>query len=122
VSLPALFKHLSVGEMAAVFCLGALAVTWLGVFLCRGVANEWIHGRRSANEMIGLTLAAFSTLYGILLGLLAVEAYQDFSSVKDIVFRRRRRRLRLASRLGRLPATDSGQPIEGVAGLRSRSD
>ena len=35
--------------------------------------------------MIGLTVAAIATLFGILLGLLAVEAYQDFSAVEDIV-------------------------------------
>lgn len=83
--VPELFKHLSVAQMAALFCLSALALTWLGVFLFRRLIHSWIHGNRNANEMIGLTLAAFAALYGILLGLLAVEAYQDFSSVKDIV-------------------------------------
>ena len=83
--VPELFKHLSVMQMALLFCLGSLAVTWLGVFLFDRLAHGWIHGRRNANEMIGLTLASFSTLYGILLGLLAVEAYQDFSAVQDIV-------------------------------------
>jgi len=48
-----------------------------------------MHGRRNANEMIGLTLASFATLYGILLGLLAVEAYQDFSAVGDVVSKSR---------------------------------
>ncbi|KAF0122737.1 MAG: hypothetical protein FD148_2926 [Methylocystaceae bacterium] len=83
--MPTFFRYLSVTEMAALFCLGFLAATWLGVFLFRTLAHQWIHGRRNANEMIGLTLAAFSTLYGILLGLLAVEAYQDFSAVADVV-------------------------------------
>lgn len=83
--MPGLFKHLSVAQMAALFCLGSLGVTWLGVLLCRRKAHSWIHGRRNANEMIGLTLTAFCTLYGILLGLLAVEAYQDFSAVGDVV-------------------------------------
>ncbi|MGD9543692.1 MAG: hypothetical protein AB7F41_04500 [Methylocystis sp.] len=83
--MPAFFKYLSATEMAALFCLGFLAATWLGVFVFRAAAHEWVHGRRNANEMIGLTLAAFSTIYGILLGLLAVEAYQDFSEVNDII-------------------------------------
>lgn len=83
--VPELFKHLSVVNMALLFCLGSLAVTWLGVFLFHRLAHGWIHGRRNANEMIGLTLASFATLYGILLGLLAVEAYQDFSAVQDVV-------------------------------------
>ncbi|MEF3365708.1 DUF4239 domain-containing protein [Methylocystis sp. 9N] len=83
--MPAFFKHLSVMEMAALFCGGFLVLTWIGVVLHHGFVRNWLHGRRSANEMIGLTLAAFSTIYGILLGLLAVEAYQDFSNVGDIV-------------------------------------
>ena len=83
--MPELFKHMSVTQMAALFCLSALALTWLGVFLFRRLIHSWIHGRRNANEMIGLTLAAFAALYGILLGLLAVEAYQDFSAVKEVV-------------------------------------
>ena len=83
--MPQMFKHLSVLQMAALFCLGSVTVTWLGVLLFNRVAHGWIHGRRNANEMIGLTLASFSTLYGILLGLLAVEAYQDFSAVGDVV-------------------------------------
>ncbi|HEY8126136.1 MAG TPA: hypothetical protein VIF88_12045 [Methylocystis sp.] len=76
---------MSVTEMAALFCLGFLAATWLGVLAFRAIAHQWLHGRRNANEMIGLTLAAFSTLYGILLGLLAVEAYQDFTAVQDVI-------------------------------------
>lgn len=84
-SVPQSFTSLSVSQMAALFCVGSVAVTWLGVFLFNRLAHGWMHGRRNANEMIGLTLAAFSTIYGILLGLLAVEAYQDFSSVQDIV-------------------------------------
>jgi hypothetical protein len=83
--VPELFKHLSVGQMAALFCLGSLGVTWLGVLLFQRLVHRWIHGRRNANEMIRLTLASFSTLYGILLGLIAVEAYQDFSAVGDVV-------------------------------------
>jgi hypothetical protein len=83
--VPQLFKHLSVMQMALLFCLGSLAVTWLAVLLFHRFAHQWIHGRRNANEMVGLTLASFATLYGILLGLLAVEAYQDFSAVGDVI-------------------------------------
>ena len=83
--MPELFKHLSVVQMAALFCLSSLALTWLGAFIFQRLVHSWIHGRRNANEMIGLTMTAFSALYGILLGLLAVEAYQDFSAVKEVV-------------------------------------
>jgi hypothetical protein len=35
--------------------------------------------------MVGFALSSFSVLYGLLVGLLAVAAYQNFSSVADIV-------------------------------------
>ncbi len=76
---------LSTWEMAAVICGGFVLATLLGLLLCRPYAKRWIHARRNANDMVGFTLASFATLYGILLGLLAVEAYQDFSTAKDTV-------------------------------------
>jgi hypothetical protein len=42
------------------------------------------YGRRNANEMVGLTLASFATLYGILLGLFR-SRLSGFSSGSDIV-------------------------------------
>lgn len=71
-------------QMAFWFCGGFVAATWVGILVCRPYARRWIHCRRSANDMIGFALASYATLYGILLGLLAVEAYQDFSSVQEI--------------------------------------
>ena len=35
--------------------------------------------------MVGVALGSFSLLYGILLGLVAVGAYQNFSSISDLV-------------------------------------
>lgn len=35
--------------------------------------------------MVGFAFSSFSVLYGLLLGLLAVAAYQNFSSVSDVV-------------------------------------
>lgn len=83
--MPQFLIDFSAVQMALFFSLGFLAATWLGIFLCRSKVREWIHGRRNANDMIGFTLASFSTLYGILLALIAVEAYQDFTAVKDVL-------------------------------------
>lgn len=78
-------KQLSVTDMALLFCAGFVVATIAGVLLCRPCSRRWIHGRRNANDMIGFSLQSFAALYGILLGLLAVEAYQDFSAAKDAV-------------------------------------
>ena len=83
--MPLFLRDFSATQMAALFCIGFVALAWIGVLACRPRAHGWIHGRRNANDMIGFTLASFSTLYGILLGLIAVEAYQDFAAVKDVL-------------------------------------
>lgn len=85
--MPQFLIDLSAFQLALVFSLGFLAATWIGIFLCRRKVRKWIHGRRNANDMIGFALASFSTLYGILLALIAVEAYQDFAAVKDVLSR-----------------------------------
>lgn len=80
-----LLKEFSTAQMAIAFCAGFVTLTVTGIFACRPYSRRWIHGRRNANDMIGFSLQSFAALYGILLGLLAVEAYQDFSAAKDAV-------------------------------------
>lgn len=66
---------------AGFFLVASLA----GLFLFRSWFSEWIHTERRANEMVGVALGSFSLLYGILLGLVAVGAYQNFASITDLV-------------------------------------
>ena len=83
--MPEVFKTLSELEMAVLFCVGFVVATIVGILACRPYSRRWIHGRRNSNDMIGFALQSFATLYGIFLGLLAVEAYQDFASAKEAV-------------------------------------
>lgn len=62
-----------------------VAVAWIGTFVARKTVHAWVHREPRANEMIGFALSSFFVLYGLLLGLLAVAAYQNFSAVNDIV-------------------------------------
>lgn len=80
-----MLKGFSTLQMALLFCGGFVALTVIGIVICRPLSARWIHGRRNANDMIGFSLQSFAALYGILLGLLAVEAYQDFTAAKDAV-------------------------------------
>ena len=66
---------------AAVFVVFSLA----GLFLFRSHVSRWIHTEKRANELVGFSLSSFSVLYGILLGLVAVGAYQNFSDVSSLV-------------------------------------
>jgi hypothetical protein len=71
--------------IGALFALAFVLATWLGILVFRPLVRGWIHRDQRANDMVGFTLSSFSVLYGLLIGLLAVASYQNFSSVTDIV-------------------------------------
>src|SRR6516162_9864506 len=62
-----------------------MAAAWLLILFIRRFFHPWIHSEKRANDMVGFALSSFSVLYGLLVGILAVAAYQNFSSVNDIV-------------------------------------
>jgi lipid-A-disaccharide synthase-like uncharacterized protein len=71
--------------IGALFAVVSVAVTLLSILVVRRFFHPWIHTDERANDMVGFALSSFSVLYGLLVGLLAVAAYQNFSSVSDIV-------------------------------------
>jgi hypothetical protein len=96
------------GCMGALFAFVFVATTCLGIFLLRPIVRSWAHSERRANDMVGFILSSFSVLYGLLLGLLAVATYQNFSSVNDIVTKEASSLAALYRDLGGYP-----QPIRG---------
>src|SRR5215470_16244826 len=72
-------------EIGLLFCAVFLAVTWIGIFLTRATIHSWVHQDRRTNDMVGIALSSFFVLFGLLLGLLAVATYQNYSNVGDIV-------------------------------------
>ena len=71
--------------IGALFAAVSVALTLLSILVVRRFFHPWIHTDERANDMVGFALNSFSVLYGLLVGLLAVAAYQNFSSVSDIV-------------------------------------
>jgi hypothetical protein len=67
------------------FCGVFVAFTWIGIFLTRATVHSWLHRDQRSNEMVGQALSSFFVLFGLLLGLLAVATYQNYSTVGDIV-------------------------------------
>ena len=72
-------------NIGALFAVVSAAVTGLSILVVRRFFHPWIHTDERANDMVGFALSSFSVLYGLLVGLLAVAAYQNFSSLSDIV-------------------------------------
>jgi hypothetical protein len=71
--------------IGSLFVAAFVATTWAGIFLTRRTVHSWIHREQRANEMVGFALSSFFVLFGLLLGLLAVATYQNYSTVSDVV-------------------------------------
>jgi Zn-dependent protease with chaperone function len=72
---PATATALFVAVLVAATCI-AILVSHL-FFL-------WIQRKERANDMVAFALSSFSVLYGLLVGLLALATYQNFSTVREI--------------------------------------
>jgi MFS family permease len=58
-----------------------------GIFVARRTVHSWFHrpGRSRENEMVGIALANCFLVVGLLLGLVAVATYQNYTAVGDTV-------------------------------------
>jgi hypothetical protein len=70
--------------MAGLFSAVFVAATCLATLLCHRFLHSWIHRKERTNEMVNFALSSFSVLYGLLVGLLALATYQDFSTMREI--------------------------------------
>jgi len=59
--------------------------SWIGAMFIRPILRAFLRKRADINDLIGYMLSCFGVFYGLLLGLLAVAAYQNFSNVETIV-------------------------------------
>jgi hypothetical protein len=71
-------------QMALLFAAGFGAFAIAGTIAVRRLASGWLHREEPANEHLGVALGSFSVLYGLLLGLLAVASFQNFSNTEDL--------------------------------------
>jgi hypothetical protein len=72
---------------AATLCAAFVAVTWAATLALRGYVRAQFHGDRTANDVVGFTFTGFAVFYGLLLGLVAVGAYQTYSTADEQVSR-----------------------------------
>lgn len=72
------------GVLVLVVFVGAASLTTAAL---RPFVRAHIHRQRSANDAVGFIFSGFAVLYGLLLGLLAVGAYANFSQVDENVSR-----------------------------------
>jgi hypothetical protein len=69
--------------MAGGFALAFVGFSWIGAVLIRRLLMQFVRARLGANnDLVGYLLSCYCVFYGLLLGLLAVAAYQNFSQVE----------------------------------------
>ena len=85
-----------------------LAATFLGIIVFRPIMRLGFGADHRTNDMVGFALSSFSVLYELLLGLLAIASFQNFSLASENVDKE-------ASSLAALYRGLSGypQPIRG---------
>lgn len=73
------------GWVGFVAATGLAFITCVGIIFFRPLVRRWLHAQRPANEMVVAALNSFAVIYGILIGLIAVEVYQNYSAMGDLV-------------------------------------
>src|SRR5262249_53551926 len=59
--------------------------TWIGTILIRPFLRAFIRTQQGINDLIGYILSCYCVFYGLLLGLIAVAAYQNFADTDKTV-------------------------------------
>lgn len=108
-----IYDHPS-SQIGALFGFVFVVATWLATAVFRRFFHSWFHSERRANEMVGFALSSFSVFYGILVGLLAVAAYQNFGNVADVVTKEASSLSALYRDLGGYPQPMRGRLRDGL--------
>jgi hypothetical protein len=76
-------------HLACLFAAVFIGVSWLGALLVRPMMRIFVRSRVGAtnNDVVGYILSCYCVFYGLLLGLLAVAAYQNLTQVESLVTR-----------------------------------
>ena len=88
----------------AIFCSALLVgITWFGIIFFKPFIRRWLRKQPGSNDLVNYASAGFSLFYGLLLGLLAVTAFNNTSTVEAAVSRE-------ASSIASLYRTVGGYP------------
>jgi hypothetical protein len=68
-------------QLAGLFALVFVGVTWLGIVFIHPLFRRLLRNQAEVNNLVGVVLASHCAFFGLLLGLLAVAAYQNLSDI-----------------------------------------
>ena len=78
-------NDLPVNQLVPIVCLTFVLVTWFGAIFIRPFFRLFVRTQPELNSLVGNFLSMYGMFYGILMGLLAVAAYQNTVDVEDAV-------------------------------------
>ncbi len=70
-------------QVGALFCGASCVLTCLAILATRPLILRWLGPEPAANEMVSYFVSAFGVFYGLMLGLIAVGTYENFTNVED---------------------------------------
>jgi hypothetical protein len=77
--------ELPTGQLVLMFSCVFVATSWLGSLFLRPVLRAAVRRHARSNDMVGYVFGAHGAYFGILLGLLALSAYQNYTTADGIV-------------------------------------
>ncbi len=79
--------RLSAVQLAVVFCVFFIGITWLGTVLIHPVMRRLLHRNEPSNEAIIHIAGNFGLFFAVLLGLLVLAAFDNTKSLQDNISR-----------------------------------
>jgi hypothetical protein len=74
-------------RLSLLFIATFVGFYWLGSILVRPILRQFVKNTAGSNDIVGYVLSCFCVFYGLLLGLIAVTAYQNVSDAAANVTR-----------------------------------
>jgi hypothetical protein len=100
---------LSMTALVALFCLIFIGFTWVGAILIRPFLRLLIRGQEGINDIVGNILSCYGVFYGLLLGLIAVATYQNFTDTDRTANQEAAALARLYRDISTYPQSDRGE-------------
>jgi Protein of unknown function (DUF4239) len=74
-------------SLATLFAVVFVGFTWFGTIFFRPFLRLFVGRHQHTNDILGNVLSCYCVFYGLLIGLVAVAAYQNYTSVEEAVNR-----------------------------------
>ena len=85
--MPHFVQNLPLWDLAFYCVVATVGATWVGILLVKPFLRLLVGGEANVNDTIGHATSVFGLFYGLLVGLLAVAAYQNADRVERAAFR-----------------------------------